>query len=324
MKGRRILWIVVVIQGLIFSFVGESPASEKKFPTKSIQLIIPFQPGNTDNLLRPFIDKFPTYLGQPVVFVFKPGAGGALGTKFAASSKADGYTLIGASTSPIVVIPLNHSDAGYTWESFAPISSLAASPVGLFVLSNAPWKNIKEFVDEAKKFPGQISYASAGRFTTPHLVIEAFSKEAGIKLNHIPNQGAGPSVTALLGGHVQAASVPVASAFPHIKAGSFRALVVYDPKRARVLSDVPTLLEMGYSTSFSSVSGILAPKDTPKEVIETIHQATQKVIKDHSEYIIDRLDKIGCQISLSGPEEFKNILKQQYDHFSHLIKDLKQ
>ncbi len=324
MKVGRIFWVGMVLQGLILSVVGGSLAVEKKFPTKPIQVIIAFQPGTTDSILRPFIDKMPEYLGQPVTFVYKPGAAGAMGTRLAALAKTDGYTLMGASTSPIVVVPINQKDAGYTWESFAPISGLAESPTALFVQANAPWKDIKEFVAEAKKSPGQITYSSAGTFTMPHLMIEALCKEAEIKLNHVPTQGAGHAVTALLGGHLHAASVPFIPAFPHLKAGTLRALAVYDTRRARALPDVPTLLEMGYSISSSGIYGILAPKETPLEVIETIHLATKKVVEGHRDFLIDRLDKLGSQIGFLGPEEFKKELKRQYDHFSKVIKDFKE
>jgi tripartite-type tricarboxylate transporter receptor subunit TctC len=324
MKGRRMVSLIMVITGfLLFFSPGGSQGAEKKFPMRPIQVIIAFQPGTTDSLLRPFVDKMPEYLGQPMTFVYKPGGAGALGTRFVATAKPDGYTLMGALTSPVVVVPLSQPDAGYTWESFVPISGLAESPTALFVQTNAPWKDIKEFVAEAKKSPGQMNYSSAGAFSIPHLIVEALCKEAGIKMNHIPSTGAGPAVTALLGGHLHAVSVPFSPAFPHVKAGTLRALAVYDPKRARALPQVPTLKEMGFSIAFAGVYGILAPKGTPQGVIDAIHQAAEKVLANHKASLTEQLDYLGSQIGFLEPEEYKQELKNQYDYFGKVIKDLK-
>lgn len=324
MRAGRNFWPGIVVLAFIFSIMGESLAAEKKFPTKPIQVIIPFQPGDTDNLLRPFIEKMPEYLGQPVTLVYKPGAAGSLGAKFVAFSKPDGYTLVGSSQSSIVIVPLTQKDLGYNWESFAPVSCLVNSVSLVVAKSDAPWKDIKEMVAEAKKNPGKVNYTSSGTFGTNHLFFEAFCKEAGIKLNYIPSQGSGPSITALLGGHVHLASSALAPAFPHIKVGTLRALAVYTATRSRALPDVPTLLESGYSLARPSMYGLLAPRETPKEVIETLHLATKKVLESHKAFIIDRLDKLGCEIGFAGPSEYTAMLKGQHDFFSMVLKDLKR
>src|SRR4030042_753379 len=108
MNGKRNFLVMVVVRGFFLTIIGGSFAAEKKFPTKPIQVIIPFQPGDTDNLLRPYVEKAPEYLGQPVSMVYKPGAAGSVGAGFVASSRADGYTLVGSSQSSIVVVPLTH------------------------------------------------------------------------------------------------------------------------------------------------------------------------------------------------------------------------
>ncbi len=118
MRAGRFFGISIMVLGLILSAVGESPAAAKKFPTRPIQVIITFAPGATDLLMRPFIEKMPEYLGQPVTFVYKPGAGGSLGAAFVADSKPDGYTLVGSSPSAILVLPLTQKDLRYTLQSF--------------------------------------------------------------------------------------------------------------------------------------------------------------------------------------------------------------
>lgn len=324
MKARRFFWIGIVVLGLILSVMGESLAAEKKFPTKPIQVIIPFQPGDTDNLLRPYIEKMPEYLGQPVTLVYKPGAAGSVGAGFVASSKPDGYMLVGTSQSSIVVVPLTHKDVGYTTESFAPISCLVEGILLFAVKSDAPWKNLKELVKEAKKNPGKITFTSSGTFGITHLGGVAFCKEAGINLNYIPSQGSGPAVTATLGGHIDIASTAIAPALPHIRAGTMRALAVFNEKRVRALPDADTFIEMGYPVILPAFYGLLAPKETPKEVIETLHLALKKVVEDHKDFLDDRLGKLGAQVGFLGPKQYAEFLRGQYDYFDKVLKGVKK
>ena len=126
-------------------------AAEKKFPSRPIQVVIGFQPGDTDNLLRPFIEKMPEYLGEPLTFVYKPGAAGSLGASFVAATKPDGYTLLGTSQSSICAVPLMQKNLDYNWESFSPVSCLLKVPYLFAVKADARWTNIRELVAEAKK-----------------------------------------------------------------------------------------------------------------------------------------------------------------------------
>ncbi|MCX5907421.1 MAG: tripartite tricarboxylate transporter substrate-binding protein [Deltaproteobacteria bacterium] len=164
MKSLRIVGIGIMVVGLMFSVLGEGLGAEKKFPTKPIQVIIPFQPGDTDNLLRPFVEKMPEYLNQPVTLVYKPGAAGAMGAGFVASSKPDGYLLVGTSQSSILIVPLTSKDLNYTWESFAPVSCLVEGTFLFAVKSDARWKNLKELVEDAKQNPDKITFTRSGTF----------------------------------------------------------------------------------------------------------------------------------------------------------------
>lgn len=323
MKKARWIAIFNLVLGLSLS-IGVGLGAEKKFPNRPIQVVIAFQPGETDNILRPFIEKMPEYLGQPVSFVYKPGAAGTVGAGFVAQAKPDGYTLIGTSQSSIVINPLTQKDAGYTWDSFAPIGCVAEGTLIFAVQSNARWKTIHDLVAEAKKNPGKISYSSPGALNIMHLGSEAFCQKAGIKLNHIPSQGSAPAVTALLGGHVDIAATGMSPAIPHIKTGTVRALAVFNEKRKQALPDVPTFSEMGYAVVIATKVGFLAPKGTPKEVIETIHLALKKVIENHQAFINDRIEKIGAQVDFMGPAEHEAFLKSQSDYFEKWIRELKK
>ncbi len=320
MCSRRILGMGIIAFTLLLFLAGENLAAEKKFPTKPIQVIITFQPGDTDSLLRPFIDKMPEDIGQPMSFVFKPGAGGALGAAFAASAKPDGYTLVGSTQSAILVLPLTRKDLTYSLQSFVPICCLLESAMVMVVKTDAPWKTFRDFVADAKKNPGKISYTSSGTYAMPHLIGEALSKEAGMKLNYIPSQGAGPAVTAVLGGHVDAYSGSSTPAIPHIRAGTMRVIVAYGSARVPTFADIPTLTETGIPIAASAIYGLLAPKDTPKEVIETLHQAAKKAVENNRSYITERLDKLNAQILFESPEEYAAHLARDNKLFFGILK----
>jgi len=324
MNKKRTALRILAIFVLIFSVTGTLWGAEKKFPVKPIHIVIPFQPGDTDNLLRPYVEKMPEYLGQPVSMVYKPGAAGSTGAGFVAASKPDGYLLVGSSHSSIVVVPLTHKDVGYTWKSFAPVCAMVEASSLIVVLSSSPWKNLKELVEDSKKSPGKITYSSSGTFGTNHLIPEALCKEAGIKWTYIPSQGSGPTITALLGGHVQVASTAIAPALPHLRAGTLRALAVYRPTRMRALPDAPTLKELGYPIYSSSPYGILAPKETPREVVETIYRGAKKVVDNHRDFVSERLDKLGAEIGLESPEEYTAHLARQYELFSGILQLVKK
>ena len=324
MKVMRILLISAVVVGVIFACSGNSLAAEKKFPTKPIQVIIPFQPGETDNLLRPFLEKMPEYLGQPVSIVYKPGAAGSLGAGFVAGSKPDGYTLLGSSSSAVVILPLTQKDLPYNWKSFAPITGLADCPQLLAVLSDSPWKTLPDLIAAAKQSPNQITFSCSGTFSFNHLMIESLSKHAGVKLNFIPSQGAGPAMTALLGGHVQMAGVGMAPALPHIKVGTIRPLAVYDPRRIDALPEVPTLSELGYPLTNQAIFGILAPKGTPKEIVETLYSAAKKVVENHKPALTDRLEKLGSQIGFIGLDDYRAYFQMQHEYFGKVLEGLQR
>ncbi len=322
MKTVRFFEIGILVFILAFSAVGEGLSAEEKYPTRPIQVVIGFQPGDTDNALRPFIEKMPEYLGQPMSFVYKPGAAGSVGAGFVAAAKPDGYTMVGTSQSSIAVVPLTQKGLSYTWESFAPICFFVDVPYLLAVNSNSPWKTIKDFVAAAKKEPGKLSYSSSGTFGLPHICGEMFAKAAGIKLNYIPSQGTTPAVTAVLGGHVDAVSSPSTPSMPHLKSGALRALAVFGRERVKYLPDVPTFSEMGYPVIVDIIVGLLAPKGTPKEAIDTLNLAAKKAIENHKAFIVDRLDKIGLTLHYAGPVEYAAALKHNHEMFSEVLKDL--
>jgi tripartite-type tricarboxylate transporter receptor subunit TctC len=293
------------------------------FPTKSVQVIIPFAPGDTDNMLRPFIDKMGEFLGQSVIMTYKPGAGGGVGAGQVATSKPDGYTLVGTSQGSVVVVPTFNKDIKYTTDSFVPIASLSEGGFVLVVQASSPWKTMQELIEYSKKNPKKINYTTSGTNGVTHLVAEIFSHEAGIQWMHIPEKGSGPAVTALLGGHVELSSAAVASVLSHVRSGALRPLAVFGNARLKAFPDVPTLKELGYKIESPALYGILAPKDTPKEVVDAIFLAAQKATEKYQTQIAENLSVFGSQIQLLGPKEYGEYLAGQKTLFTTAKQTLK-
>jgi tripartite-type tricarboxylate transporter receptor subunit TctC len=320
---KTLLTAAITLTASLFSL---SAQAAEPFPTKSIQVVIPFAPGDTDNMLRPFLDKMGEFLGQPVLLTYKAGAGGGVGAGTVATSKPDGYTLVGTSQGSIVVVPLFNKEVKYTTESFAPIASLSEGGFMLLVRSDSQWKNLKELIDYSKQNPKKINFTTSGAMGVTHLLAEIFANEAGVQWTHIPEKGSGPAVTALLGGHVEMTSSAVAPALSHIRAGTLRPLATFGENRLKAFPDVPTFKELGYKIASPGYYGISAPAGTPPEVVDAIYQAAKKATDKYQKQIGENLGGFGAEIKLLPPKEYAEYLASQKKLFSDAKKnlDLKQ
>lgn len=316
------LTIVALIM-IIGWAASESWAAEKKYPTRPIQVVVAYNPGSTDTYLRPFIEKLPEYLGQPLSFVYKPGAGGSIGSSFVAKSRPDGYIIFGCSAGPVIVGPLTKEGLDYTLDSFAPLCNYVRAPVGVAVKAESPIKTIKDLVEAAKASPGKLTYSTAGAFGATHLYMEMFCKEAGIKLTHVPCPGSAPAATALLGGHVDMSCADLGPFKPHVESGAFRLLGIMQKERLKFFPDIPTFSEVGYPVNVHHWYGIIAPKGVPKEVVETIYNASKKAIEQHRGFIEERLKHLGVEISFLGPEEMDKQNKAQREAVRAILKEMK-
>src|SRR5204863_7903835 len=265
--------------------LAAAAAAQEPYPTRPIALVVPFPPGGVADLTaRPVATALEKVLKAPVGVVNKQGAAGAVGMQSVAVSKPDGYTLLMALSS-ISIIPeadkLFGRPPAFTVDQFVPVALISADPTVLVVRSESPWKTAKDFIDDAKKRPGQISYSSSGVYGTLHMAMELLSQASGIKLRHVPHAGAGPALTAILGGHVDALASGPAVVLPHIKAGKLRALAGWGDKRVAALPDVPTFKELGYpDAEFYIWAGVFAPKATPEPVQAKLREAMRQVVAD--------------------------------------------
>lgn len=187
--GNHSKSICIRVAAIFFMGIGwvpsEGGAAERKYPNRPIQVVIAAAPGGTDLIFRPFTEKMAEVLGQPMAFVFKPGASGMTGASFVAQSKPDGYTLIGTSNTPVMIAPLT-KEADYSIDDFVPICRLVKTPLMVAVRTDSPWKSIKDIAAEAKKSPGLLTFSTSGVFSFNHLLMEMFTKHAGIQLTMFP------------------------------------------------------------------------------------------------------------------------------------------
>jgi tripartite-type tricarboxylate transporter receptor subunit TctC len=300
-------WLVIASLTLVVSgYVGASHAQEP-YPSRPITIVAPFPPGGVADLTaRPVAAAMEKVLKNPVGVVNKTGAAGAVGMQSVAVSKPDGYTLLLALSS-ISIIPEADKIFGrppaFTVDQFAPIALISADPTVLVVPADKPWKTAKDFIEDAKKRPNQISFSSSGVYGTLHMAMELLSHAAGIKLRHVPGAGAGPALTAVLGGHVDALASGPAVVLPHIKSGKLRALAGWGDKRVAALPDVPTFKELGYpEAEFYIWAGLFAPKATPEPVLTKLRETARAAVNDPD--FKAAMDKIETPINFKQGEEF--------------------
>jgi tripartite-type tricarboxylate transporter receptor subunit TctC len=303
MPGRRLAAVLVTLVVLPVIAVAQEP-----FPSRPITVVAPFPPGGVADLTaRPVAAAMERVLKNPVGVVNKTGAAGAVGMQSVAVARPDGYTLLLALSS-ISIIPEADKIFGrppaFTLDQFAPIALISADPTVLVVPADKPWKTAKDFIEDARSRPGQISFSSSGVYGTLHMAMELLSHAAGIKLRHVPHAGAGPALTAILGGHVDALASGPAVVLPHIKSGKLRVLAGWGDKRVAALPDVPTFKELGYpEAEFYIWAGLFAPKATPEPVLAKLRATVREAVNDPD--FKSAMDKLETPITFKQGDEFQ-------------------
>jgi tripartite-type tricarboxylate transporter receptor subunit TctC len=310
-----------VVAILWISIAGQSFAQEK-YPNRPITIVAPFPPGGVADLTaRPVAAALEKILKNPVVVSNKTGAAGAVGMAYVANSKPDGYNLLMALSS-ISIIPeadkLFDRKPAYTMDQLIPIALISADPTIFVVAADRPWKSVKEFVDDAKKRPGQISYSSSGVYGTLHMAMEMLSHASGISLKHVPYSGAGPALTAILGGHVDGLASGPAVVIPQIKAGKLRPLAGWGAKRVESLPDVPTFKEQGYDIEFYIWAGLFAPRGTPEPVMKTIREAVRQAV--NTPEFKTAMEKLQTPIAYLDAPEFQKFWDKDAKMLADAIK----
>ncbi|HXE47486.1 MAG TPA: tripartite tricarboxylate transporter substrate binding protein [Ramlibacter sp.] len=275
---RRLL--IAAASLLIAGLAGAQVA----YPGRAITMVVPFPPGGlADIVARPVAEAMSRDLGQTVIVENKAGAGGGVGMAYAAKAPPDGYTVL-MSLSSLTVLPEADVVLGrqqmYALNSLRPIARFTADPTVLAVRADAPWKTVKDFVEDARKRPGAINYGSSGNYGTMHVPMEILAQNAGVKMTHVPFTGAGPAVVALLGGQIDAVSSGPATVLQHVKAGKLRVLAHWGNGKLEALPDVPSLKDAGYDAEYAQWSGLFIPAATPEPVAQRLRAAARAAAQD--------------------------------------------
>jgi len=307
---KRKVFVSLVI-GMIFALSGIVFAQD--YPTKPITIQIPYPAGGSSDVGARIVASIAEkQIGQPIVVVNKPGAGGQVGWTELARQKPDGYYLGGINLPHLLSAALDpERKAVYKAEDIVPIISQALDPTTISVRPDSPWKNLKDLIDEAKKKPGQIAAGIVGYLQDDEIGYLQFAEAAGIKLRMVYFDGAAPAITALLGKHVDVLFCTVADNYSQWKSGRIRMLVIMDKERTKFYPDLPTTAELGFPTVLSaSTRGIAGPKGIPGPIVKKIEQIFQKAMmtKDH----MDKLEGAGMPVKIMLADEFGKYYWESY------------
>jgi tripartite-type tricarboxylate transporter receptor subunit TctC len=259
--------------------------AQERWPARNITMVVPFPPGGQADLAaRPVAAALERILGRSVIVENRGGAGGLVGNAAVAKAETDGYTLA-MTLSSLAVLPESERLFGrtpsYEVSQLAPIARVLADPTLLAVPASAPWKTLQELVDDARKRPAQIPYGSSGPYGTLHVAMEMFANAAGIKLLHVPYRGAGPAVTGLLAGQIQALASAPGVLKPHVDAGGMRVLANWGAARVPSFPDLPTFKEHGYpDVEFYIWAGLFGPRGLPEPIMTRLREAMKQAMSD--------------------------------------------
>jgi len=287
------------------------------YPTRPIEVVVPSSAGGgTDVMARLFADASKKNIPQPLIVTNKPGAGGGIGMTEAQRAPSDGYK-IGVLISELAIVP-HLGMTKVTTADFIPIARLNGDPGLIAVRAESPWQTIDELLAAAKKSEGAVSMGNAGTGTIWHLAAAAVEQKTGVKFNHVPYQGAAPSVLALIGGHVDAITVSPAEIGPHVAVGKVRVLVAMSDKRLPAPYDkVVTFKEKGTDLVLGTWRGLGVPLNTPPEVVKYLRDATRKAAEDPA--FRDALTKANLAPAYMEGEQFQAFMNSQSAFFKGLL-----
>jgi tripartite-type tricarboxylate transporter receptor subunit TctC len=297
------------------------PAAAQTWPTQTIRLIVPFPPGGSNDvmarLIAPHLEKA---LGQTVIVDNRPAAAGQVGSEAVARAAPDGHTLLLVASSFTVQPALNAKLPYNTEKDFAPVTLVNTNAMFFFVHPGVPANTLAEFVALAKKAPGKYNYASPGVGSQTQLTIELLSRRTGIKLQHIPYRGGAPATQATLSGETHFTMLAPNVIFPHMEAGTIRAIATGDRKRHPRAPNVSTTAEQGFD-GLDAIQwvGILTTAGTPRTAIERLNKEINRII--HLPDVVAVLDKQGVAPTGSAPEEFQALISREIGQWREIARE---
>ena len=293
------------------------------YPERPIQLIVPYAPGGaTDVMARIVAPRLGEALGQTVVIINRPGAGGAIGSLSASREKPDGYTIVMAVESSHAVNPSVQANPAYDpVTDFAPISNLANVLGVLDVNANSPIKSFEQLVEELKADPEKYTFGSSGNGGYSHLFGERFKSATQTNMLHVPYKGLGPALTDLMAGQIDVVFDNLPSSAGHIQSGTLRGLAVAAPERVAQFPDIPTYAEVGYpELNTPSWYGLAAPAGVPDDILDILNEGVRKALADPE--VIEQLERQGAIPDYTPREEFARMIKETNERWQQVVTDI--
>ncbi len=316
MGTKKKAFSILMIAGVLI-LPGGWAAGQEKFPTRPIQFIIPWAPGGGGTIdaqaLQPHIEKA---VRGSIQIINKTGGGGTIAWNYVANSAPDGYTV--GIINPSFILTQYTTKTGVSFKKVDPIIMVVDLPAVLAVKADAPWKTFKEFISYAKANPGKVQMGNSGMGANYHISILGIEMVTGVKFTHIPFKGSGPTITALLGGHVDGTVAEISSLLPFVQAKKFRFLVIGSEERNFAVPDVPSIKEEGYEQILIGPwYAYVVAKGTPQDRIKILHDGF-KVAMDSKEYN-DHYKKLGGVVKYMGPQALSPFLEQQDKYLKKII-----
>lgn len=298
-------------------------ASAQTFPGKPIRLILGFAPGGAADITsRAISEPLSRALGQPVVVENRPGAGSSLAVEHVAKSPADGYTLLIASQSGMIVNPIINKNIGYNVDrDFVAVSQVTSSPLVVAVHPSLPVRSIRELAEEAKRAPSKLNFATSGNGSLPHLATMVFNALTGVDMVHVPFKSGGASVQSVLAGHTHVTFATAPSVMPHVQSGKLRGIAVTTRSRSALVPDLPGMEEAGLANYDVSIwYGFFLPAATPRPVVMRMFEATTQAVQNAQFKQIMARDGTEA-LSSRSPEHFTSFVREESKVVAKVIRD---
>ena len=306
--------------GFMLLTLFASVSSAQNWPDKAIRFVNPFAPGGFgDGVARPMFEQLGQILGQPIIVESQAGANGSLASNVVAKSAPDGYTLLIGNLGPIAINPTLYPETtADPLAVFSPIMQLVSGPLVLLVHPDFQATTLDELIAYAKANPGKLTYGSVGAGSTTHFAGELLKMQSHIDILQVPFRGAAPAIINLLGRQIDMAFVNISIAKPHIDSGKLRALAVTTVNRSSILPNVPAVAEILPGFEVNPWWGLLAPINTPPQIIDRIQSELARILKDPA--IADRLRQNGLEPEPSTPAEFSRRIASEIKKWREVIR----
>ena len=321
MKKIFLLAVMVVIFVL---GMARFPLGAAEYPTKPVSIVVTVSPGGSNDIqCRAFASVADKVLGQSVVVVNKPGASGMLGLLAGAQAAPDGYTLTGGSTSDMCALEweiANGRKPAVSRKDFVPLGTFTFAPLLIAVPANSPWKTLADLIKDAKAKPGHYAFGSGGMYRIAHVNTELFIRTVGLKFRHVPYAGGGPALSALVGNHVDFASVTVSSSIPLVRGNKIRILAVQSDQRIKSIPDTPALKELGIEAELRMWIGLWTPQKTSKPIVEKLRQVLKQVTEDKT--FINVIETQGDEVHFMAGDEWGKHLEMESEKLAKIYKQV--